>query len=274
MDLRDLADDLITSEGRGNTPFGTYVLPGLDPSAELGRSVEREVFGEFFGNSPELLAAEYGPYEANSVFFVVLDHRMRTPAGVMRILLPHGPAKSLDDISRAWGEPASDVIARTCPEMDLTSLWDIATLAAMPDYRGSSSSGLISLALYQALGMLGTRSDAKWAVAVLDVIVLDMLQKMSGRPFKYFKGLEPRRYLDSPSSLPVYMDRDEHVARLEFTEPTIYEITIKGTGLEAAVSAPDWDQTAADGLLRPRRSAPRTGAETVPEQTGHLRSVS
>ncbi len=38
------------------------------PSSDA--SVERAVFLEAFGNTPELLAAEYGPYEASSMFFI------------------------------------------------------------------------------------------------------------------------------------------------------------------------------------------------------------
>ncbi|MCU0312143.1 MAG: hypothetical protein MUE36_14505 [Acidimicrobiales bacterium] len=247
-DLRELADDVITSAGRGATPFGLYVIPGNDPAADLGRSVEVAVFEEFFDNSPELLEAEYRPYDDNSLFLVVLDHRLRRPAGVLRILLPHGPIKSLDDIEKAWDERPDDVIARTRPEIDRTLLWDIATLAAMPDYRGSSTNGLITLSLYQGLAVLGTQNGIKWVVAVLDLVVLDLIQKMISRPFQPFRGLEPRRYLDSPSSLPVFLDADDYQPRLAITDPAMYEILFEGRGLEAAVSTPDYARSAHEGL--------------------------
>ena len=81
--LRDLAEDLIGREERTPAPFGLYIVPSADPAAELARDVERVVFKEFFDNSPELLDEEYAPYDAGSVFFVVLDHALRTPAGSM-----------------------------------------------------------------------------------------------------------------------------------------------------------------------------------------------
>jgi hypothetical protein len=247
-DLRELADHVISAAGRGATPFGLYVIPGRDPAAELGRSIEVAVFEEFFDNSPELLDAEYSPYDDNSLFLVVLDHRLRRPAGVLRILLPHGPTKSLDDIERAWGEDPAEVIARTRPEIDRTLLWDIATLAAMPDYRGSSTNGLITLSLYQALAVLGTQNGIKWVVAVLDLVVLDLIQQMISRPFHPFRGLEPRRYLDSPSSLPVFLEADDYQPRLALTDPDMYEILFEGRGLEAAVSTPDYGRSAVEGL--------------------------
>src|SRR5579875_1985596 len=81
-------------------PFGVYVLRSEDPAAELGRSLERAVFLEAFGNTPELLEVEYSPYESASLFLVVVDHRRRLPAGVMRVICPGGPAglKSLNDL--------------------------------------------------------------------------------------------------------------------------------------------------------------------------------
>ncbi len=247
-DLRDLAQSVMTKAGRDTTPFGLYVIPGLDPAAELGRSIEREVFAEFFGNSPELLAEEYEPYDPNSLFFVVIDHRLRAPAGVLRALLPHGPAKSLDDIARAWGEDPDEVIARTNPGIDRSLVWDIGTLAAMPDYRGSSTSGLITLSLYQCLAMLAHQDGVKWVTAVLDLVVLELIQKMISRPFTPFAGLEPLSYLDSPASLPVFLDADDYQPRLALTDPNMYDILFRGSGLEAAVSTPDWTRTAVEGV--------------------------
>ena len=54
-ELEELATSLIEREGRGETPFGFYIIRSNDPAAELGRAVEREVFLEFFGNTPDML---------------------------------------------------------------------------------------------------------------------------------------------------------------------------------------------------------------------------
>ena len=58
-DLRRLARDVAAP---GNTsPLGVYMFRSTDPGAELARHVERVVFMETFGNTPDLLAQEYGP---------------------------------------------------------------------------------------------------------------------------------------------------------------------------------------------------------------------
>ncbi|MGZ4785035.1 MAG: hypothetical protein ACXV5S_05150 [Acidimicrobiales bacterium] len=242
MDLQQVADDLIAAHERGHTGFGVYVLRSDEPAAELARSVEREVFLEFFGNTPELLAAEYGPYEEASAFICVIDHVQREPAGVMRVILPSPLGfKSLHDIESRWGHPVDEVVARSGVELDRRALWDVATLAVRADYRGAASGGLVSLGLFQALAMLGPRSGARWAVAILDVIVLDLIQTEFVRPFTMLDGLAPRSYLDSPSSLPVLLDATEFESRLRFRAPSMAEILFDGRGLEPVLSTPPWD---------------------------------
>jgi len=242
MDLHDLADGVIAAHGRDEPPFGLYVLPSWHPGAELGRVIERDVFLATFGNTPELLAEEYGPYERFSVFFCVLDHRRRAPAGMMRVIVPSEAGhKSLHDLERVWGQDVDGVMARSGIDLDRSSLWDVATIAVAPEYRGDATNGLLSLAMFQTLAMLADREDLKWAIAVLDLIVLDLVQTRIGRPFKLLAGVEPLSYLDSPSSLPVVIDAEEYKARLRFTAPDLHELLLQGRGLEAAVSTPRWD---------------------------------
>jgi hypothetical protein len=241
MALDDLAQHLVEREGRGDTPFGLYVCTADDPAAELARSVERDVFDEFFGNTPDMLAEEYGPYEGASLFFCVVDHLRLTPAGMIRMLLPSAAgSKSLNDLERVWGEPAAEVLARTGLEVDESSLWDIATLAVARDYRGAATSGLVSLALYQGVNVLAAKVDLAHAVAIFDLVVLDLVQSNFHRPFSTFAGIEPRRYLDSPSSLPVWCDVREYGARLAMLDADMYELLIAGVGMEAVISAPPW----------------------------------
>jgi hypothetical protein len=242
VDLQELADEVIAAHDRGHTGFGVYVLRHDEPGAELARSVEREVFLEFFGNTPELLAEEYGPYERASVFICVIDHVQRQPAGVMRVILPSPRGfKSLHDLESRWGDSVDDVMERSRIDLDRNALWDVATLAVRADYRGAASGGLVSLALFQALAMLGTRSGAQWAVAILDVVVLDLIQTEFLRPFTMLDGLSPRRYLDSPSSLPVLLDATDFESRLRFRAPSMAEILFDGRGLETVLSTPPWD---------------------------------
>ena len=246
----------LVEESGSTQPFGIHVIASTDPAAELGRRIEREVFAEFFGNTPELLAAEYGPYEASSVFLCVIDHRRMAPAGVSRVIVP-SPAgfKSLHDIERVWGQEPVDVIARSGAPIDLERCWDIATLAATAEYRGPGSEGLVSLALYQALAMSALVTETPWLVAVMDVAVIELMSSQLASPFCSFPGTEPRSYLDSPASRPVYVDLTAYRARLAEVDDAIHSILFRGTGLEAAVWTRDWRDATGEALATLAASA-------------------
>lgn len=240
-DLQDLASDVMRREGRSDTPFGLYVIPSADPAAELGRHIERVVFGEFYGESEAFLHEEYDQYEVGSVFLTVIDHLRRLPAGVMRVITP-SPAgfKSLDDMDRIWGVDADTVLARSGIEYDPSSFWDLATIAVLPEYRKSSTNGLISLAITQAVIALGATNGVNLGIAVFDLVALDIIQAVCGRAWQPFTGIEPKRYLGSPQSIACFCDMPEYSQRLAFTDPGLYETLWLGRGLEAAVSTPGW----------------------------------
>jgi hypothetical protein len=234
--LRELGGRVVAAAGQPSEPFGVYAFAADAPESELARHVEREVFYEFFNNTPELLEAEYGPYEASTLFVCMMDHRRRLPAGVIRLVLP-SPAglKSLGDVEPVWGHRIDDVLERTNLRLEADSAWDIATLAVDAEYRGRATDGLVSLGLYQAVAQLALQCRVKWVVTVLDLVVLDLIQKATSQVFQPFAGVEPLPYLDSPASLPVYCDLDAYFARLETADPSMYEILFDGRGLEAAV---------------------------------------
>jgi hypothetical protein len=237
--MLDLAAALAAREARAPTRYGLYILPSWDPAAELARSVEREVFLEFFGNTPELLAEEYGPFEAASLFMLVLDHERHRPAGACRIIQPAACGnKTVKDVERVWGLPlrgASRDVRSLVP-----AAWDVATLAVRSDYRGRRTDGLVSAALFQSITMLMATSGVRWVTATLDMVVLDLVQRQCGEPFMPFPGAEPRAYLDSPLSLPVYCDGDRYQHRLAASDPPLHEFLFGGVGLEALVSSPRW----------------------------------
>lgn len=232
--LTDLAAELAAG---ASAPFGAYLFAASDPRSALARSVEATVFDEVFGNSPELLDAEYGPYEAATVFSCIVDHRRRRPAAAKRLIFP-SPAgfKSLDDIGRApWGHPVADVLARTGLVPDPARTLDVATAAVAPEYRGARSDRLVSLAMNQVTGRLSALCDIAWWVTILDVHVLDLYQRLLHDAMSFYHGIEPRSYLDSPLSVPVYCDVMAWRRRLALVDPTLHAVLIGGVGLAEAV---------------------------------------
>jgi hypothetical protein len=235
-DLRADTADVVARHGRGDRVFGTYFFRNDEPEADLARQVEQVVFMEAFGNTPELLAAEYGPYERSSLFVCVIDHRRSLPVGSMRVLLPSGPHKSLDDIEGPWNASLDEVLVRTGIDIDRAATWDLATLAVDPSYRD----GTVRSALFQGVNTASLLTGAKWYVAILDIVVLRMIQSCTSRIFSRYAGVDPMRYLDSVSSLPVYSDLEAYLDRLRREDPHSYELMWCGKGLEPVVSLPDW----------------------------------
>lgn len=244
MDIEQITRSVVEAEGRGDTPFGMYVVRGTDPASEMGRSVEREVFYDFFGNTPDLLAAEYGQYEGSSIFLCVVDHLRMRPAGVFRIILPSAAGlKSFHDVEQEWGIEAPELLDQSGLTLDESSYWDAATLAISADYRGGAASGMVRLGLCQALCMLAARTDVPYLVTIMDVLVADLMQRYLQRPWQTFQRVEPKRYLGSGASLPMFIDAHEYRSRLALIDPDAHDLLFMGVGVEAAISTPLADRS-------------------------------
>lgn len=227
------------------TAFGLHVVGPDEELAAEARALEATVFYETFGNTPDMLAAEYGPYEDTSVFIVVIDnHRART-AGMIRLILDgHGSLKSMTDIAdEPWSMPLDRALAGAgITDLDTAEALDVTTLAVHPEYRGASTSGLVSLALYQAVVQTAVAGGFRWLVTILDVVVLELINGSTQAPFRFYPGVGPMRYLDSPSSVPVWCDFVEYEPRLRAADPAMGEILFDGTGMEAAISPADYER--------------------------------
>jgi hypothetical protein len=246
-ELERLARSVIDGDAR--QPFGAYVFGADDPAAELGRSVERAVFLEAFGNTPELLAAEYGSYEASSLFFTVLDHRRLCPAGVIRIIVPtaHGPGlKTLNDLEPLWHESAESILSRSGIGLSLGRTWDIATLAIDPGYRSAAATGLVAMGLYQSIVRTGEALGVEWMVAILDRVVFRMSKARFHQPF--FALAEGRPYLGSRDSLPIYGCVSDWRRRLAIEDPAMHGIIYEGVGIEPALRPLDLVESTAEAL--------------------------
>jgi hypothetical protein len=263
-ELADFVDDL-TAVRQPTQPFGVYVNRSDERGAELGRFVERGVFLEVFGNTPEQLAHEYDQYEPGSIFITVVDHARRVPAGTMRVLVPSAAGfKSLDDVLAGWGVPLPELLARVDNGWDLDRVWDLATLAVAPEYRGEAALGLVTQALLQTLTMLGEGWGVDRYVAILDLPVLRMLQWRIGRPFDAFPGVDAREYLGSTQSMPVWGSRSAWSEHLADHDPILHELFFAGRGLEPVISTPSWEEAVA--LVASVAPMPSSSATRTPER--------
>ena len=218
--------------------IGIVVIDGEDPSSVLGREVERVVFGEFFSNDIERLKMEYEEYDARSTFIVAIDRENLRPVGAMRLLGSSSGEglKSLDDIASpeyGWhiekGELAKRMEQPTF--MEVPSV-DLVTLAIAPDYRSGEVLDALSAHLYYGLYQWSRKHGYEDWVGILDTGPLNKIQLL-GKPLDFFKGVEPREYIDSPSSIPFYANLDRIDQKTK--EVGIYDFFIMGQGLNPSI---------------------------------------
>lgn len=244
-ELRELARPVVEAAGDPPEPFGVYLFPAGAPEARLARSVEDAVFAEWFGNTPELITEEYGPYDESTYFITVLDHRRHLPAGMIRVTVPSERGlKTLADIEDVWNRPLDPTLARTGLDWDPSQVWDVATMAVQADYRGKATDGMISLAMYQAVVRSFRTGGARWFVCVLDLHVAQLMQDLTSQPFWTFDGVEPIEYLDSPASNAFWCDFHEYGPRLAEADPFMYGVLFDGVGIESVVREANYDLAA------------------------------
>ncbi len=238
--LRSLAAQLAAGAPE---PLGVYALGPGAPEAALARSLEARVLAEAPGGPTA--AEAFAPYDHASLLLCVLDHHRRLPAGMVRLVLPsRAGLKTCNDLGPAFSIDADRLFAACGFDYDPNHTWDVAAMAIGPEYRTAAFSGLVTMALCQAVSVLGARLGFPWALTILHVPVLRMLQWKLHRPFHEFEGVEPRPYLDSPASLPAWMHLGEWHRRLAQRDRVLQRIMVEGTGLEPAVRPPDWDRAA------------------------------
>lgn len=175
--------------------FLALAVAAASPLADVARTVERQVFEESFGMDSGVMVDEYRRYEDDSLFFLVLDRRTGMPAGAARVI--DGGGKTLDDAPECIGTALSTIV--TLHGMDSGRIWDFATLAVLPAYRGGRSGLAVSSLLYRTFLNAGRLAGVRHLVAMLDFRAHRNL-KLIGVEFEPMAGSEPFEYLGSPST--------------------------------------------------------------------------
>jgi hypothetical protein len=180
--------------------FVALAVGTASPMADVARDLERQVFEKSFGNDAGQMAAEYRRYEDDSLFFIVLDRRTGMPAGAARVI--DGGGKTLDDAPDRIDTPLSTIVA--VHHLGTGRIWDFATLAVLPAYRGGRSGPAVSSLLYRTFLNAGRLAGVRHIVALLDHRAHRNL-KLIGVHFAAMAGAEPFEYLGSPSTEALYV---------------------------------------------------------------------
>lgn len=180
-------------------PFVALAVRPDDLLADVARTVERRVFEESFSLDADVMTAEYAAYERDSIFFLVIERHTGAPAGAARVI--DGGGKTLDDAPDAIGVDLSTIVEKH--GMFGGKIWDFATLAVLPEYRGGKST-MVSSLLYRAFLNAGRRAEVQHIVAMLDGRAHRGIA-LIGAPFEPMAGSEPFDYLGSPQTHALYM---------------------------------------------------------------------
>ena len=248
--------DLVRSlRGDAVQPFGAYLFRATNPAPSLAATSNAPCSSKPSA-TPRLLAEEYGPYEASSVFICVVDQLRELPVGIMRVLLPSAEGfKSLNDLRRygatrrAAGRPQRRGV-RPRPHVGHSHT------RGGPEYRGAATHGLVSMGLYQTLTLAARRCGVDWFVAILDLPVFRMIRWKLRMIFAGYEGVGPKPYLGSAASMPAWCDVVDAERHLAATDRDLHAILVQGVGLEAALRPVDlactdqlvgWRRTVAAG---------------------------
>jgi hypothetical protein len=210
LDSREIERICVEFLAKHPDPTGQFVAVVAgpeEPLAGVARAVERQVFEESFGNDAGTMAAEYGPYESRSLFFMVLDRRTGMPAGAGRIIEGRGArVKTVHDAPLFIGVDTTGILA--AHGMTGKKIWDFATVAVLPQYRGSRSALAVSSLIYRSFLLAGKRAGIKHVVVMLDRgAYRNML--LLGAPLQALAGSEPFAYLGSAETRALYVPFEE-----------------------------------------------------------------
>lgn len=227
---------LLDRPPKGSEQVVCYRFDGNDPEADIARSIEREVFEKAFQNDANMMAEEYGPYEAGSTFFLAVDREASQPVGALRVIESTNDSlhdfktlADLDDDQRGQFSAHYGVD-------DLSKLWDIGTVGVVENYR--KQAGPVSGLLYYAMYTAAMNKGVEHFVSVIYQPVYEKMRKFLGIPFEPLLDLPPEEYLGANSQFVygearIFMDSVKKMRRKYIFIKDVREATAPLVGKEA-----------------------------------------
>jgi hypothetical protein len=195
---------------------------------DAARRVEARVFLQAFGNTPEVMQQEYGPYEEQSRFVTVIDGESGSAVGVARLILPgpSAPVKTLVDVA---GEPWHLDVADTLRAAGLSGrpVWDVASLAVDRRFRSGGAGAEVIVALCHGVHRYSLHCGVEGLVTVLDDRILRVVRAM-GMPWAPMAGATSRYYLGSPASTPCVMVMSSVAESIRTRRPDLAPTVVDG----------------------------------------------
>jgi hypothetical protein len=180
-------------------------VPGTSLYANIGRHIERTVFEESFGNDAERMAKEYGAYEQASTFFISIDQVTKHATGALRTIANSEEGlKSWDDATEHFGLDVDKALQHQGLK-DLDMIWDVGTIAVLPEFR--EKAGSVSILLERAMYLSAQAHKVQSLISIVDdgpLVKMRSTWRGVGIPFKPLPGTKAQPYLGSKKSHAVY----------------------------------------------------------------------
>lgn len=216
------------------TKFGLATLGPYSRYSNLARSIESEVFDEYFDNDPILMKQEYGPYEDASKFFLVIDREEGRKAGVMRLL--HN-----SDIGLKATQDVQTMGLTTLEEGQILSAFgvaspestvEIATIAVAPEYRGARTDQLVSASMYRALYQYCLSNGYTDLIAVIDAKPLQNLRDIH-LPVKTTNEVaSPFEYLNAKENSLIHIPIHDIEGHMKSRDEAAFDFLLGSPGLD------------------------------------------
>lgn len=174
-----------------------------DTMKNVARAVERTVFERSFGNDATQMQEIYGPYEETSMFFLSIDTVEQRPVGALRaVSRSDAGLMTFNTLPREATQLEPEQIIEHYQMESLDNVWDIGTVAVLPDYRRDGKG--VSVQLYRAMYLAAMREGIEHLTSIIDERPLETMTKYLGIPFEKMIGTQPFSYEGSAKSVAVH----------------------------------------------------------------------
>lgn len=199
---RHVSDFLQTAEESPATRVQCYLVED-DAMKNVARTVERVVFEQSFGNDAAQMHDIYGPYEEESTFFLSVDTVEQRPVGALRAVR-HSEAglMTFNTLPSEATDVEPEQIIEHYQMGSLDKVWDIGTVAVLPDYRRDGKG--VSVQLYRAMYLAAMKNGIEHLTSIIDERPLETMTKYLGIPFEKMVGTQPFSYEGSAKSYAVH----------------------------------------------------------------------
>ena len=217
--------------------YGVYELKGSSSDSDVARTLECEVFNQYFGNDAHLMSREYGEYEDFSDFIVVIDQKKLLAVGVVRLVSHSNKSlKTLvDTTSDASPWKLTHKKIQELHDLNYDKTWDIATIAVKRHYRNKTARRLIRSLLLHSIHNHALSNDAEHWIALLDDIHLNTFREL-GIPVESLAGSSSKPYLGSNATTPIIVNVHDVASGIKKKSRITHRLLIKGRFLRRFAS--------------------------------------